>query len=241
MTATWGFEHVTHVGLDADDTLWHSEDRFVAAHERFRDLLAEHVELTDTQLEATMLARERANLRLFGYGAKGFTLSLIETAIEVTEGRIPADDIGRIIAFGKDLLDHPVDLLDGVEATIEGIRERGLHLTVITKGDLWHQESKLAASGLAERFDAVEIVSEKDERTYRGVLSRLGIEAGRFAMVGNSVPSDVLPVLAIGGHAAHLPYRYTWAHEVADAHDDATYPTLTVLTDLLALLDGTAR
>jgi putative hydrolase of the HAD superfamily len=212
---------VTHLGLDADDTLWHSENRFHETHQRFHELLADHVELTVDELERRMLETEQRNLRLFGYGAKGFTLSLIETAIELTDGAIPTSAISTILDFGKDLLDHPVELLDGVADAIDRFRERGLHLTLITKGDLWHQEAKVAASGIAEHFDAIEIVAEKDVATYRAILDRHGIDPARFCMVGNSVRSDVLPVLELGGRAVHIPYRYLWAHEaVADPGEE---------------------
>jgi len=212
---------VTHLGLDADDTLWHSENRFQETHQRYHELLAEHVDVSFDELERRMLETEQRNLRLFGYGAKGFTLSLIETAIEVTDGSIPTSAIATIIDFGKELLDHPVELLDGVAEAIEGFRERGLHLTLITKGDLWHQESKVAASGIADHFDAIEIVAEKDVATYRAILQRHAIPPERFCMVGNSVRSDVLPVLELGGRAVHVPYEFLWAHEaVADPGED---------------------
>lgn len=207
---------VTHLGIDADDTLWHSENRFHETHQRYHALLADHVDLDVDELERRMLETEQRNLRLFGYGAKGFTLSLIETAIEVTGGAIPTDAITTILEFGKDLLDHPVELLDGVADAIEDFRARGLRLVLITKGDLWHQESKVAASGIADHFDAVEIVAEKDASTYRAILDRHGIEPARFCMVGNSVRSDVLPVLEVGGRAVHVPYAYLWAHEAVD-------------------------
>jgi putative hydrolase of the HAD superfamily len=207
---------VTHLGIDADDTLWHSENRFHEAHQRYHALLAEHVDLDIDELERRMLETERRNLRLFGYGAKGFTLSLIETAIEVTDGAISTEAIATIIDFGKDLLDHPVELLDGVADAIDRFRERGLGLVLITKGDLWHQESKVAASGIADRFDAVEIVAEKDVATYRAILDRHAIEPSTFCMIGNSVRSDVLPVLELGGRAVHIPYTYLWAHEAVE-------------------------
>lgn len=211
---------VTHLGIDADDTLWHSENRFHETHQRYHALLAEHVDLDVDDLERRMLETEQRNLRLFGYGAKGFTLSLIETAIEVTDGAIPTAAIATILEFGKDLLDHPVELLDGVADAIEAFRARGLHLVLITKGDLWHQESKVAASGIAEHFDAVEIVAEKDPATYRAILDRHGIEPAGFCMIGNSVRSDVLPVLEIGGRAVHIPYAYLWAHEAVEDPGD---------------------
>lgn len=233
------FEGVTHVGIDADDTLWHSENRFHQTHQRYHDLIAQHVDLDVDELEALMLATEQRNLRLFGYGAKGFTLSLIETAIEVTGATIPATDIARIVDFGKDLLDHPVELLPGVSDTIDELRTRGFGLVLITKGDLWHQESKVAASGIAEAFDAVEIVSEKDPATYASVLARHRIDPAAFCMIGNSVRSDVLPLLEVGARAVHVPYEYLWAHE-AVPEPDASFPVLTGIAEILDLLPSRA-
>lgn len=227
------YDGVTHVGLDADDTLWHSENRFHEAHQQYHRLLARHIDVSPGELEARMLATERRNLGLFGYGAKGFTLSLIETAIEVTDGSIPSREIERIIAFGKELLDHPVEVLPGVTETMRRLRDAGLGLLIITKGDLWHQESKVASSGLADLVDGVEIVSEKDPRTYGTILRRHRIEPGAFCMVGNSVRSDVLPVLDVGGHAIHVPYEYLWAHEAVEgADEDPRFRTLSSITDV---------
>lgn len=221
------------VGLDADDTLWHSENRFHEAHQRYHELLAAHVDIDFDALEARMLQTEQRNLKLFGYGAKGFTLSLIETAIEITDGTIPASDIGVIVDFGKEMLDHPVDLLDGVAETIERLRDDGRRLLLITKGDLWHQESKVAASGIADHFDGIEIVSEKDPTTYRRILERHDVDPARFCMVGNSVRSDVLPLLDLGANALHVPYEFLWAHEaVADAEADPRFRTLDSIRDV---------
>ena len=225
---------VTHLGIDADDTLWHSENRFHETHQRYHALLAEHVDLDVDELERRMLETEQRNLRLFGYGAKGFTLSLVETAIEVTDGAIPSAAISSILDFGKDLLDHPVELLDGVAEAIDDFRARGLHLLLITKGDLWHQESKVAASGIADHFDAVEIVAEKDVGTYQAILDRHRIEPAQFCMIGNSVRSDVLPVLELGGRAVHVPYAYLWAHEaVEDPGEHLVALALREVADLL--------
>ncbi len=227
------YDGVTHVGIDADDTLWHSENQFHEAHERFHRLLARHVDIGPGELEARMLATERRNLGLFGYGAKGFTISLVETAIEVTDGTIPARDIETIISFGKELLEHPVELLPGVKETIGRLRTAGYTLVLITKGDLWHQESKVASSGLADAFDAIEIVAEKDPLTYGSLLRRHQVEPERFCMVGNSVRSDVLPVIEIGGAALHVPYEYLWAHEaVPGAAEDTRFWTLSSITEV---------
>ena len=166
---------------------------------------------------------------------------MIETAIEVSEGRVQAEEIQNIIDAGKAMLDHPVEPLEGVRETVEALRSR-YRLMVITKGDLFDQESKLARSGLADLFWRVEIVSEKDERTYQRILSDADIEADEFMMVGNSIKSDILPVVALGARAVHVPYRLTWAHERADLNGAATerVSTLTSLAGLPALLERIA-
>ncbi|HEX2577952.1 MAG TPA: HAD family hydrolase, partial [Aquihabitans sp.] len=171
------------------------------------------------------------------YGIKGFTLSMIEAAIEVTDGSIGVDEIDQIMASGRTMLEHPVDLLDGVDETITDLAEAGYRLLMITKGDLHHQERKIAASGLADRFERLEIVAEKDPLTYKRVIESTGVAPEAFCMVGNSVRSDVLPVLEVGGHAVHIPYHVTWAHEHAD--HDGSVPTLTSISELPAwLADG---
>ena len=228
---------ITAIGLDADDTLWHSENHFAVTEERFGQLMAPWVE--GDEVARRLLERERANLRIFGYGVKGFTLSMIETAIEVSEGTVAAGAVQQIVDWGKEMMDHPVELLAGVAETIEDL-EGTYRLVLITKGDLFHQETKIAESGLAPRFEAVEILSEKSPEQYRRVLDRLGIEAHQFAMVGNSVRSDVLPVLDIGGQGIHIPYGILWGHEqVADEPQSPCYHRLGAfgeLPDLLARL-----
>ncbi|WP_207484635.1 HAD family hydrolase [Arenibaculum pallidiluteum] len=223
------------IGFDGDDTLWHNETLFSMTQERFRALLAEEVSPDD--LDARLLDTERRNLEIFGYGIKGFVLSMIETAVEVSAERVPASDIRRILDFGKEMLRHPVELLDGVAETIEALSGRH-DLLLITKGDLFDQESKIARSGLAEHFRGIEIVSEKDPETYRRVLARHGVGPERFVMVGNSVRSDILPVLALGARAVHVPYHVTWAHEQADppAEGYLRAASLADLPDLLAAL-----
>ncbi len=180
-------------------------------------------------------ATERRNLELFGYGIKGFTLSMIETALEVSDNQVSGEAIAELLALGKRMLAEPVDLLPGVADAVEQLAERA-RLVVVTKGDLIHQEQKIARSGLVEHFDRVEIVSEKDEATYRGVIERMEVAPDRFCMVGNSVRSDVLPVLAVGGHAVHIPYAITWAHEHVDDHE-ASFPVLGSLDELVTWLD----
>lgn len=230
----------TVIGLDGDDTLWHSEQLFVDAQARFRDLLAPYVEpgLDAAALDARLFDVERRNMATLGYGVKAFTLSLIETAIEVTGGTVPAATIRQVLDLGKVLLEHPVDLLDGVQEAVEQLSDRH-RLLLVTKGDLLHQESKVARSGLAELLWGVEIVSEKDEGTYRRVLLRNGVDPSSFVMVGNSVRSDVLPVLALGGRAVHVPYHVTWEleHAEVDPAGDAV-PVLGSLRELPACIEA---
>ncbi len=222
------------VALDGDDTLWHSEHLFVDTQDRFRSIVRPHVDIDDATLDALLLEVERRNLPLFGYGVKAFTLSLVETAIEVTEGRIRGRDLQAVLDLGKALMDHPVDLLDGVREAVDALTDR-YRVMVITKGDLLHQETKVARSGLDELFWRVEIVSEKDEATYQRILERNRIDPATFVMVGNSVRSDVLPVLAIGGRAIHVPYAVTWALEHAEPDPDVhDFPVLEDLTQLPA-------
>lgn len=226
------------IAFDGDDTLWHSEQLFVDTQTAFRELLAPHVDLDDDELDHRLLEVERRNLPTFGYGVKAFTLSLLETAIEVTKGEIPSRDLQSILDLGKVLLDHPVQLLDGVVEAVDALTDR-YRVMVVTKGDLLHQEMKVARSGLAELFWQVEIVSEKDEATYQRVLDRWDIDPSSFVMVGNSVRSDILPVLAIGGRAVHVPYHVTWvlehAEHVPDEHD---FPVLDSMTELPACIDS---
>lgn len=198
------------IGFDGDDTLWHSETRFHVTQGDFRDLLKGHAPEAD--IDRRLHETEMANLAIYGYGVKSFTLSMIETAIEVTEGRIPTRDLDVILGWGKRMLMQPIELLDGVEATVRVLTD-SYDLLVITKGDLFDQESKLARSGLVEFFEGVEIVSEKNVETYRGIFNRRGIRPEEFVMVGNSLRSDIVPVVELGGHAVHIPYTVTWMHE----------------------------
>jgi len=221
------------VGFDGDDTLWHNEQLFADTQHQLRELLGHYADMTS--VDAKLLEIERRNLAIFGYGVKGFALSMIETAIEVSEARVSARDIHQIVMMGKALLEHPIELLDGV-AEVVGELSRRHRLILVTKGDLMHQESKIAASGLAEYFWQIEIVSEKDSPTYQRVLQRHDVKPADFVMIGNSVASDVLPVLAIGARAVHVPYHITWALEMA-AVDNNEFPMLTDLRDVVALIE----
>ena len=198
------------IAFDADDTLWLNEDYYLDVHQRYFGLLTAYHETE--WIERRLYETEVKNLAHFGYGAKSFTLSMIETAIELSEGRISAAEIQQIIEMGKEILTTPVELLDGVAETLLALVE-DYELMVVTKGDLLHQETKIAQSGLGDLFRWAEVVSEKDPATYSRIVARYGIAPERFLMVGNSLKSDVLPVLAMGGQAIHIPYQTTWAHE----------------------------
>jgi putative hydrolase of the HAD superfamily len=198
------------IGFDADDTLWHNETIFENVHVRFRALLARYHDAAT--VDRTLFATEMRNLELYGYGVKGFTLSATETAIQLTQGKISAEEIRQILELGREMLAHPVELLVGVKETLAALAPTH-RLLVITKGDLRDQERKLRKSGLADFFRHVEIVSEKDERSYEEIFRRHAIVPKDFLMVGNSLKSDIVPVLALGGSAAYVPYHLTWAHE----------------------------
>ena len=205
---------ITTVGVDADDTLWHCESLFRLTHQRFVDLLSEHGD--QDRIEAQLAATEKRNLRIYGYGAKGFTLSMIETALDLTDGAVDTRVIREILAVGREMLIEPIEPLPGVEHALAQLSQR-YRLILITKGDLLHQEQKLAGSGLGDLFAAVEIVSEKDADTYRRVFARHGTGADQAVMAGNSMRSDILPALEAGAWGALVPYPLVWAHEAAQA------------------------
>jgi putative hydrolase of the HAD superfamily len=198
------------LAFDGDDTLWHNESRFHLTQSALRDLLRRHV--PDADVDSHLYEVEMRNLGLYGYGVKSFTLSMIETAIELTSGQIPAADLEVILGWGKRMLGEPTELLDGVQSTLSEIRAR-YSVLLITKGDLFDQESKLARSGLAELFTGIEILSDKTIDSYRSLLRRRSIKPEEFIMVGNSLRSDIAPVVALGARAIHIPYHVTWNHE----------------------------
>ena len=231
------------IAFDADDTLWHNETLFVEAQEKFRQLLLDYhpAEWIDRRLYET----EIKNLKHFGYGVKGFALSMIETAIELSEGRIAGHQLQEIVDHARQMLEAPVEVLDGVRETVETLAKAHT-LMVVTKGDLFDQETKLARSGLGDYFDHVEVVSEKNVETYHKLLTQYGFSPQRFLMVGNSLKSDVLPVLACGAHAVHIPYATTWAHEHVNERDlwaqgYHELERIDALPALLGQLNGEAR
>ncbi|WP_323040089.1 HAD family hydrolase [Gemmobacter sp.] len=227
---------ITTIGFDADDTLWHNESFFRLTQDHVLGLLADHA--PRDHLEDRLIAAERRNVGHYGYGVKGFTLSLIETAIEVTEGRVPASVIAEIMAAGRDLLAHPLELLPHAREAVESLAASH-RIVLITKGDLLHQERKLAQSGLGDLFHGVEIVSEKTPETYARAFVRHGNGADRALMVGNSMKSDVLPAIQAGGWGVYVPHGHVWALERADA--PAGHPRYCELPDLGGLAALVAR
>lgn len=204
---------LTTIGFDADDTLWQNESFFRLTQDRFLQALADHAD--PLHLRERLDAAERRNLAYYGFGVKGFTLSMIETAVEVTDGRVPASIIGDLVAMGRDLLEHPLELLPHARATVTALAE-DFRLVLITKGDLLHQERKLAQSGLGDLFDGVEIVSDKTAVTYQTAFARHGTGADQAMMVGNSLKSDVIPAIEAGCWGVHVPQEHEWSFEAAD-------------------------
>lgn len=200
------------VGFDGDDTLWCSQDYYDDAQAEFERIVGRYADLGDVRLLEHLYQVEKRNLTLFGYGVKGMVMSMIEAAVEITGERIAGADVHRILALGKSLLQHPVELLPGIREAVERIA-REVDVVLITKGDLFHQEAKVRQSGLARIFRRIEIVSEKDASTYARVLDECGVAPSRFAMIGNSLRSDIAPVLQLGGWGVHMPYHTTWMHE----------------------------
>ncbi len=221
---------LTTICFDADDTLWHNERFFRLTEARFTELLADYAEAE--HLAERLLDAERRNIERYGYGIKGFTLSMIETALQVTANRVPGEVIADLIAAGQEMLRHPIELLPGARETIDALAP-DFRLLLITKGDLIDQERKLAQSGLGEAFDGVEIVSEKSEQVYREIFSGRGIAPETAMMIGNSLKSDVNPVVAAGGWGVHCPFEDTWSLEAAPA--PIGHPKYRVVKDLGAV------
>ncbi|WP_370693009.1 HAD family hydrolase [Pseudotabrizicola sp.] len=230
---------LTTIGFDADDTLWQNEAFFRLTQARFVALLADYA--AQDHLEDRLLAAERRNLGHYGFGVKGFVLSMIETAIEVTDGRVPASVIADLMAAGREMLRHPIELLPHARAAVEALAADH-RVLLITKGDLLDQERKLAQSGLGDLFDGVEIVSDKSPGVYAAIFARHATQPDQAMMVGNSLKSDVLPVLDVGGWGVHVPHGLTWVLEHAEAPQDHArfhlLPDLGGLPDLVAKLQG---
>lgn len=230
--------HLTTIGFDADDTLWHNERYFALTQDRFADLLSDHTD--KVHLMDRLLASERRNLPHYGFGIKGFTLSMIETAIEVTQGRVPASVIAEVLAAGREMLSHEVELLPHARRVLNDLKG-AYTLVLITKGDLLDQERKIAQSGLRDIFDAVEILSQKTAGDYTDVFARHGDGAQHAMMIGNSMASDVLPMITAGGWGTYVPHGLTWAIEHGDTPDDprfAEIPDLGAVPDLISAIQA---
>src|SRR6185437_15360566 len=222
------------IAFDADDTLWVNEPYFRQTEERFYNLLSEYS--SQHTLETELLKTEIENLALYGYGIKGFMLSMIETALRVTNNSISIDVVEKIIALGKQMLDNPIELLDGVEEVLLALKDK-YRLVVATKGDLLDQERKLKKSGISHYFHHIEIMSDKDNANYLKLIKHLDIRPDELMMVGNSLKSDIIPVLNVGGYGVHVPYHITWAHEqIEDEINNEKFRSVTGIGDILAFL-----
>jgi len=229
------YNTIRTIGFDADDTLWVNETYFRETEDKFADLLQEFE--TKNKIDNELFAKEMENLRLYGYGVKGFMLSMLETAIELSSGQVNTQTLSKIIAMGKHMIDQPVEILDGVQETLQYLAPK-YRLIVMTKGDLLDQERKLQKSGLSKYFQHVEVLSDKKEKNYSDLLAHLEIDVDEFVMIGNSLKSDVLPLLNIGAKAIHIPFHTTWAHEEVSEKEidkDLQYLMIERLTQLKSI------
>ena len=230
------FSNIKVIGFDADDTLWVNETYFRETEEKFAELLEDYE--TKNKIDQELFKMEMDNLDTYGYGIKGFVLSMIESALDLSNDQVSQETIGKILDLGKKMISHPVELLDGVEEVLSKLVGE-YRLIVLTKGDLLDQERKLEKSGLSKYFHHVEVLSDKKEINYRNLLEHLNIDVSEFLMIGNSLKSDVLPILNIGAKAVHVPFHTTWAHEVV-AEDEMVnnHLKLNSLKDILKYLDN---
>jgi putative hydrolase of the HAD superfamily len=228
-------KNIKYLGLDADDTLWMNETYYRDTEREFTKLLLGFAD--KKEIMERLYHMEIKNLPLYGYGAKGFVLSMMETALEISQKKVPAEVIGKIIDLGKTLLNKPVVLLEGAREVLQKYKGR-IPMILATKGDLLDQERKLRKSGLDQCFHHIEVMSDKKEENYRTLLRRIGVKPEEFMMVGNSLKSDVLPVLKLGAWGVHVPYHTTWVHEKTDEdpHQWERFVALEKLTDLLEVL-----
>jgi len=222
------------IGFDADDTLWVNEPFYQDVEKEFCQIMKPY--LTEKETSEELFKTEMQNLEIYGYGAKGFLLAMIETALRATKGKITSEEINRIFEIGKSLLAMPIQLLDGVENVLQKLQGQ-YKLILVTKGDLLDQERKLLKSGLIDYFHHIEIMSDKHEKNYKKLLDRLGIEPVEFLMIGNSVKSDILPVINIGAKAVHIPFEVTWQHESNHSTPDSeTFITISEISEILNIL-----
>lgn len=227
-------EHIKVIAFDADDTLWVNEPYFQEIEKQYTELLKSYG--TSEEISAALFRTEMKNLKSLGYGAKAFTISMVETALEVSNQMISAGDIRQIVDLGKSLLEIPIELLPQVKETLEILKEKGNYkLVVATKGDLLDQENKLERSGLAPYFDHIEVMSDKTEKEYLRLLNILQIKPSEFLMIGNSLKSDIQPVLALGGYGVHIPFEVMWQHEVVDTFTHKNLKQVKGFDELLIL------
>ncbi|MEO9511784.1 MAG: HAD family hydrolase [Flavobacteriaceae bacterium] len=230
------FKNIKVIGFDADDTLWVNETYFRETEERFTELLEGYE--TKNKVDQELFKMEMDNLPLYGYGIKGFVLSMIESALDLSNGKVSQKTISEILNLGKMMISHPVELLDGVEEVLDQLVDK-YRLIVLTKGDLLDQERKLEKSGISKYFHHVEVLSDKKESNYSNLLEHLEVNVDEFLMIGNSLKSDVLPILNIGASAVHVPFHTTWAHEmITDSEQVNNHLKLNKLTDILKYLEN---
>ena len=228
------FENIKVIGFDADDTLWVNETYFREVEERFAELLEGYE--TKNKIDQELFKMEMDNLSIYGYGVKGFMLSMIESALDLSQNKVSPNVLWEILDLGKDMISKPVELLDGVLEVLEELKGK-YRLIVLTKGDLLDQERKLEKSGLAKYFNHVEVLSDKKEHNYANLLNHLNISTSEFLMIGNSLKSDVVPILNLGGKAVHVPFHTTWAHEMVSNEAEVNgHLTLNSLQDILKYL-----
>jgi len=222
------------IGFDADDTLWVNEPFYQEVEKEFCQIMKPY--LNEKETSAELFKTEMQNLEIYGYGAKGFLLAMIETALRATNGKISTLEINKIIEIGKTLLTMPIHILAGVEEVLQKLQGQ-YKLILVTKGDLLDQERKLLKSGLIDYFHHIEIMSDKHENNYKKLLDRLGIEPSEFLMVGNSIKSDILPVINIGAKAVHVPFEVTWQHENNHSTPDCdSFITISEISEILNIL-----
>ena len=225
------FDGINVIGFDADDTLWVNETYFRDTENKFADLLEKYE--TKNKIDQELFRTEIKNLDLYGYGIKGFMLSMIECALDLSNNEVSSKTIGALLDLGKEMISQPVELLNGVEEVLKSLKDK-YRLIVLTKGDLLDQERKLERSGLSEYFHHVEVLSDKKEKNYSDLLEHLQISPSEFLMIGNSLKSDVLPLVEIGARAIHVPFHTTWEHEeVKEPIENNGYMTISTLTDIL--------
>lgn len=230
------FSNIKVIGFDADDTLWVNETYFRETEEHFAELLENYE--TKNKVDQELFKMEMKNLDIYGYGVKGFMLSMIESALDLSNNKIPQKTISEILNLGKKMISHPVELLDGVEEVLSRL-ENKYRLIVLTKGDLLDQERKLEKSGISKYFHHVEVLSDKKESNYSNLLEHLEINVEEFLMIGNSLKSDVLPILNIGAKAIHVPFHTTWAHEIVENAEHVNgHLKLNNLREILKYLDN---